>query len=234
MPSTKRPSALSVFPSRFLAEETRGIIGWHFVAQSDILLAVLGNELFRFDLAKREWLDAGRPFRLPPAVKPVNGALAINGRTLLIATLGDGLFEIDARDRRVRQWQYSANDPSSLGNNIIYHLFQDRSGVVWISTEGGVSLIRGGKLKFPLYRHRYGDGGTISGNYVTAIHKDAAGFLWIGTGGTGLNRVDEAGSRVRVYRRDARSPMSASATITSPRSRRTPIPIACGSARRAG
>ena len=184
-----------------------GIIGWHFVAQSDLLLAVLGNELFRFELAKREWPDAGRPFRLPPAAKPVNGALAINGRSLLIATLGDGLFEIDARDRRVRQWQYSANDPSSLGNNLIYHLFQDRSGVVWISTEGGgVSLIRGGKLKFPLYRHRYGDGGTISGNYVTAIHKDAAGFLWIGTGGTGLNRVDEAGSRVRVYRRDARNP----------------------------
>lgn len=184
-----------------------GNCGWHFAAHSSLLLAIHDNELRRYDLIRGEWLDGGRPIRLPPAIKTVNGALAADSRTLWIATLGDGIVEIDVRDRRVRRWLHADHDSSSLGNDRIYHLFQDRSGVVWISTEGGgVSLIKSSKLRFPHYRHLVGNRSTISSNYVTAICKDAAGSLWVGTGGAGLNRVDEERSEVIVYRRDPRKP----------------------------
>ncbi len=68
-------------------------------------------------------------------------------------------------------------------NREVSALHQDRRGVLWIGTQGG--LARWDEHEWKLYTTNDG----LSVNIVRAIADDAEGNLWIGTEGGGLNRL---------------------------------------------
>ncbi len=67
-------------------------------------------------------------------------------------------------------------------------LHQDRHGLLWIGTRGGLMLYDGQELR--VFRHEVGSPTSLAGNTIRTIYEDRAGRLWIGTNTAGLDRLD--------------------------------------------
>jgi len=184
------------------------IIGQHYLSRSGRLLIVTHSHLHLFDLVKGRFCDQRGPIPVPAGIdlRRTTAAVETQSGYILIGTYGEGVIQIGG-DNQVRHLVHDPGDSYGLSNDNVVHVLEDRSGVVWISTEGGgINLIKQHKTVFPHYRHVKGSSGSISSNYVTAIFKDASGDLWVGTGGAGLNRVREADGTCTLFRHDPKRP----------------------------
>ncbi|MCP4155383.1 MAG: hypothetical protein GY757_47095, partial [bacterium] len=104
-----------------------------------------------------------------------------------------------------------------LTNNRIRALHEDRSGHLWIATEGGgLNRMINGKF-IPFTGIETANGlVSLSGKSVRCIYEDREGCIWVGTGGGGLNCLTKdsltvyttadglAGNRVRAIYEDRR------------------------------
>jgi signal transduction histidine kinase/sugar lactone lactonase YvrE len=72
-----------------------------------------------------------------------------------------------------------------LANGRINVLLEDRAGVLWIGTQGGLSRFK--DSRFTSYTTRDG----LSNDHVRALYKDQDDALWVGTYGGGLNRLKD-------------------------------------------
>jgi ligand-binding sensor domain-containing protein/serine phosphatase RsbU (regulator of sigma subunit) len=92
-------------------------------------------------------------------------------------------------------------NPNSLSSNQISCLFTDRSGIVWVGTDGGgLSLYDDGKDKFRRLNHQPGDAASLSHDLVKGLGVGRDSTLWVATGGGGLNRLDLRTKKFSVYR----------------------------------
>ncbi len=90
--------------------------------------------------------------------------------------------------------------PQSMGSNFISSLFTDRSGIVWIgSNGGGLSLYDDGKDKFELFQHVAGNRFSLSNDLVKGLCAGSDSTIWIATGGGGLNRFDLRTKTFQAY-----------------------------------
>lgn len=71
------------------------------------------------------------------------------------------------------------NTQSGLSNNIVYDVYQDRQGFIWVATENGLN--RFDAYNFEVFSHEPGDSTSISSNIVRTVFEDRAGNLWVGT-----------------------------------------------------
>jgi signal transduction histidine kinase/CheY-like chemotaxis protein/streptogramin lyase len=97
---------------------------------------------------------------------------------------------------------------SSLINNVVFSIYQDRAGAVWIGTYGsGIERFERSDGTFHHYLPEPESPSGLSNGDVRAILEDSRGDLWIGTFG-GLNRMDrDTGTFVR-YLHDENDPYS--------------------------
>lgn len=78
-------------------------------------------------------------------------------------------------------------DPKSLSKNIVTSIIEDRSGLIWIGTNGGgLNLYNPDRKSFKHF-HKNVNPGSLSYNKIRGIEQDPKGNLWIGTEGGGLN-----------------------------------------------
>jgi signal transduction histidine kinase/streptogramin lyase len=109
-----------------------------------------------------------------------------------------------------------------LSDNIVLSLYEDRAGVLWITTANGVSKYIRRTNQFTVYREspapptdmQHPSGGFLSSGLsdgrVLAIYEDRDGILWIGTSLGGLNRLDRQSGEFTVYQHDPTAPASLS------------------------
>jgi len=115
---------------------------------------------------------------------------------------------MDSSQARFVRHRHDPSDPYSLGDDVIEALYEDRSGIVWIATAGGVNKYSRRANRFTHYRGlpvvredtpgRYG----LSDSKVQAIAEDTDGSLWAATFGGGLNRLDRESGALAVYKND--------------------------------
>jgi signal transduction histidine kinase/CheY-like chemotaxis protein/HPt (histidine-containing phosphotransfer) domain-containing protein len=79
-----------------------------------------------------------------------------------------------------------------LPGDRVYQIFQDREGVIWLATSGGLAHWRGGRFE-PV--------AALAGRPVAALAQGPDGALWIGTSDAGLFRLAE-GSLAQLTPRD--------------------------------
>ncbi len=76
---------------------------------------------------------------------------------------------------------------SGLSSNIVYDVYQDYQGFIWVATENGLN--RFDAYTFKNFHHSPFDSTTISSNIVRTVFEDENNNLWIGTR-EGLNLFD--------------------------------------------
>ncbi len=120
----------------------------------------------------------------------------------------DGLNRYDGYGMKV--FKNNPDNTNSLSNNNIYSLFEDKSGIIWIgSNGGGLDAFNPKTNSFTHYLGTAGDPGSLSNNNVRAIVEDENGILWLGTEG-GLNAFDMKTGKFKRYVHKEGDPQSIS------------------------
>lgn len=125
-----------------------------------------------------------------------------NGK-LLVATLGDGLHELDAETKEISRFHSkSINLNGSIDPNIMT-VFVDKLDRLWIgSLDKGLNMLDEFNHTFQSFRHNPLDSFSISDDEIRVIFQDSEGEIWIGTEGGGVNRWLGEGRFERIGEKD--------------------------------
>ncbi len=80
-------------------------------------------------------------------------------------------------------------NPNSLGDDYISSIYQDRNGLVWLGTRGGIDYYRPLAQKFKHVHHQANNPNSLSSSSIISLTEDSFGDLWIGTN-DGLDRYN--------------------------------------------
>ncbi len=111
--------------------------------------------------------------------------------------------------RYLRIGRFTAQD--GLSSDQTRDVVQDKLGLMWFGTLGGLNRYDGASLK--VYRHDPEDSNSLSHNVARAMIVDQSGVLWIGTWGGGLNQYDREKDAFIRYQNDPDNPHSLSDDI---------------------
>lgn len=121
-----------------------------------------------------------------------------------IGTYGGGLNVCVPDSQNTYRFAAFMADPNkeySIVNNNITRLYTDKTGTIWVATEGGISIFMPtrdiSKIEFSTIQSASGSS-LLSDNSITAIGEDAQGNMWIGTK-RGLFLLVPAASSNSVY-----------------------------------
>ena len=96
------------------------------------------------------------------------------------------------------------DDESGLLQNSIRSIYQDRTGYLWIATQGALHRFDG--YRFRRFEHDADRPDSLPDSVVGAIAEDDAGRLWIGTYAAGIARLDPRSGRFESFRLAAGEP----------------------------
>lgn len=105
-------------------------------------------------------------------------SLSMDNDGLLLLATDNGLYTYDQQHDRIQHLVHDSRNSKSLSNNIIWSIFADRTGNIWLGTDYGISLA---------YHNRNYQTVSISqltgigeGNRFHSIYKDSRGNFWFG------------------------------------------------------
>ena len=109
-----------------------------------------------------------------------------------IGTYRSGLYRFNPSNNNFDHWSFDQNDNSSISNNYISSILEDKYGNLWISTYNGLNKFNpeSSSTKFTRYYHLPGNSNSISDNlvwYLTQSESDS-NIIWIGTA-NGLTKL---------------------------------------------
>jgi signal transduction histidine kinase/frataxin-like iron-binding protein CyaY len=121
-----------------------------------------------------------------------------NANILWVGT-DTGLVKFDMSSRKWIKFRHDPNNPDSIDNDTMWHLFMDNAGFIWIPTYGG------GLDKFDPktekvvthYKNNPDDPQSLGSDTLNHVYEDSAGRIWVGTVGSGLNKLNPDGTFTR-------------------------------------
>ncbi len=136
---------------------------------------------------------------------------AAEGGEIWVGSWGGGLFRFHPEDG-VRE-EYGEKD---LGNGIVYSLYTDPAGVLWVGTNGGgIRKMISVEMDLPFWGHEEDDPESLPPGKITSIFEDPRGELWVGVYGNGLNRYLPDEAAWVTYRHDPKDASSISNNIVN-------------------
>ncbi len=176
---------------RLVFEESEGVIGVYDPSRGGLIKYVV---------------SAGRE---PRTRNPVGAACELSDGEILIGAGYEGLRVLDVHSGLIRKFEASGFEFTDVPLSDIRALFRDRSGCVWIGTDGGgIMWWSPYRDKFPRALLAGGNNSGTAGNFVKAIFQDARKDLWIATIPGGLSKLDPGSGtwkRVRTSSGDIES-----------------------------
>nr|WP_243436004.1 sensor histidine kinase [Acanthopleuribacter pedis] len=97
---------------------------------------------------------------------------------------------------------------NGLSSNTIYGVLQDKRGLLWISTTGGLNRYDG--YRFQTYHHDYTDPRSLSFSSTGRMVENPDGRIWVGTWGGGLNLFDPVLETFTHFKNDQQDPKTLS------------------------
>ena len=119
----------------------------------------------------------------------------------------DGLRRYDGYG--FRDYRHDPGNPNSISGATIYALFKDRSGRLWVGSDGFLDMFDPATDKFT---HCSGPGTAGIDGLVLDIRQDRNGMLWFATY-QGLYRLDPATWQTANYRHKPNDPSSLSSNL---------------------
>lgn len=117
---------------------------------------------------------------------------------------GLNIFDPRKRGRPIfERYRRTANDKTSLSENRIRSLFEDRSGNFWIGTDNGLNKVSHSKK----FSH------SLRGQLIGNIYRNSRGEIWIATSDSGVVVMNEEKLILRSYRHNPADPHSLSANF---------------------
>lgn len=116
---------------------------------------------------------------------------------LWAGTLGEGLFQLDTRQRSSRFARYN---PGGLINKSIRFngITEDAEGYLWLVTSQGLQRIDTQRGQVRNFDSNPLQPGSLSNQFISALSHDRSGTLWLGTD-NGINKADAQPKRFRPY-----------------------------------
>lgn len=119
--------------------------------------------------------------------------------TIWFGTFGAGVYHLDPRTDSLTQF---TSENTDLPTDIIYNLYFDKSGLLWMGTRGGGAVSRDAKGNMKVYNHDDKEQNSLSNDLVYCITEDLQGNLWISTA-NGLNLLNrQTGTFTAYYERN--------------------------------
>jgi len=103
-----------------------------------------------------------------------------------------GLKRVDPLTHKTKVYKHVPSDTSSLANNDVFQIAEDRTGALWVSTAGGLERFDPHTETFLHFRHNDNNPKSLSDNETWPLLVDRNGDLWIGSYRGGLNRFDRS------------------------------------------
>ncbi|MBP1693362.1 MAG: signal transduction histidine kinase, partial [Chloroflexi bacterium] len=133
-----------------------------------------------------------------------------SNKVLWIGTWGGGLDRLDLSQtvapekERFFHTQHDPLEPQSLSADVVWPLFQDRSGVFWVGTiNGGLNKLNLQVQRFRLYRNHAQDPNSLGFNVTGPFYETEDGKIWVGTWGGGLDSFDPQNGSFKHYVHDS-------------------------------
>ncbi|GAB2851123.1 hypothetical protein GCM10027277_19250 [Pseudoduganella ginsengisoli] len=133
-------------------------------------------------------------------------APAPGGKVWLGGNLGLSLYDPATRTV-LQQWQGEPGRKGKLSNSIVYSLYQETEGPLWVGTPTGLNRLHNGSVQVIRF-------GNTASDYINAIAPGKHGVLWLGTGNS-LVRYDMRSGQYRLYFNEAADPDSRAVNGTS-------------------
>ncbi len=118
---------------------------------------------------------------------PVIYDLKWQGDILWIGT-GAGLYQFDSKKRKViNKYLHQEQDLSSISNNVVYTIYPDQYGQLWVGTGKYLNLFYKNSMFKRIQNGTHGKG-LLNSNIIFSILKNN-NDLWVGTSGGGINLI---------------------------------------------
>lgn len=116
--------------------------------------------------------------------------LEISKDTFWLGSWAGGLFKAVIRD--TGPLEILQHHPVASGDGIIYSLYQNPQGLLWMGTPYGLHLMEdAGKTDARVSIVRAGSNADeLSNSDVNTLFRDRTGVMWLATGGGGVNKAD--------------------------------------------
>ncbi len=108
----------------------------------------------------------------------------VDGESVIWINSYAGMLRYNVTRNRFDRFLSDKDNPNSLTSNQVNNIIKDRSGVLWIATDNGLSYFSQKSIKFNnslLFPDRSVDLNKLDKLNVKAITKSSDGTLWIGT-----------------------------------------------------
>ena len=165
-------------------------------SSKDLWIGTYGGGLNNFDLMKEIFTRYMHQTEDITSISDNEIVSIIKDREgyLWIGTYGGGLNKVDLNAKTGShltfiRYNHNINNPSSIAGDEVYTICEDKSGVIWIGTNNGLSRYLIGGDNFINYRRNTDNPNSLSNNKIHSIIEDSASELWIGTYGGGLNKL---------------------------------------------
>lgn len=106
-----------------------------------------------------------------------------------------GFAKLNEEDNTFITYESSKYNTGSIISNNILSICEEKSGAIWIGTDGGISLFNPENL-FNYYKSDPFNNNSLSSDNISGIYEDEDGVLWIGTIYDGLNIFDRKSNKV--------------------------------------
>jgi signal transduction histidine kinase/ligand-binding sensor domain-containing protein/CheY-like chemotaxis protein/AraC-like DNA-binding protein len=87
-------------------------------------------------------------------------------------------------DLTTKHFDVSTHDPFnnySLANNVVWDIFQDNAGIIWLATANGISKLNTDRGMFQFTPVYYKEANITTGNQINDIYADKDETLWLAT-----------------------------------------------------
>ena len=137
-------------------------------------------------------------------IKPTVDAIVEDREgAIWVGSYRHGVARLDEATGKFQVYSHNRDDPTSLSDDAVLHLFVDHEGRLWVGTNDGLNCLDAVHHRFDVYKVDPRNG--WSQCYVS-IQEDKDGILWLGSEYTGLHRLDPRTGKFTVYKSDPSKP----------------------------